>query len=288
MSSARPRFSDRIGATKTPAILQTDEMSAPLRASIWNVIHTLFDSPSYEKWVSLARAASVSFTKTPIDELPHYALQQKQWMRKRYDAMKWHEVYNFAEFVVDSANQIIRGGSGQNPFLMEAFNSVLERESSGYRFVAGVLSPITNNAEMSAVEDAIQSTESAALNGANEHLRTAIALLGQKPEPDFRNATKEAISAIESVAKVLGTSSAQGLSGALADLNKKVEIHPSLRNAFVKLYGYASNEEGVRHSLGDEATNVGFDEAKYMIVACSAFMNYLISKADAAGLLTGR
>ncbi|WP_322035435.1 AbiJ-NTD4 domain-containing protein [Burkholderia cenocepacia] len=284
----RPRFSDRVGITKVPEMLQIDDMSAPLRASLWNVVHTLFDSPAFEKWDRLARAASVNFTKTPVDDLPHYPIAKKQWMRKRYDRMEWHEVYNFIEYLVDRASEIIRGERGQNAFLIEAFNSVLERESSGYRFVAGVLSPITNQEEIGAVEDAARSTESAALNGANEHLRTAIALLGQKPEPDYRNATKEAISAIESVAKVLGTSSAQGLSGALADLNKKVEIHPSLRNAFVKLYGYASNEEGVRHSLGDEAANVGFDEAKYMIVACSAFMNYLISKANAADLLIGK
>ncbi|WP_396328898.1 AbiJ-NTD4 domain-containing protein [Burkholderia anthina] len=175
MSSVRPRFSDRVGITKVPEMLQIDDMSVPLRASLWNVVHTLFDSPTYEKWDRLARAASVGFTKTPVDDLPHYPIAKKQWMRKRYDHMEWHEVYNFIEYLVDRASEIIRGERGQNAFLIEAFNSVLERESSGYRFVAGVLSPITNKEEMGAVEDAARSTESAALNGANEHLRTAIA-----------------------------------------------------------------------------------------------------------------
>ncbi|WP_279608901.1 AbiJ-NTD4 domain-containing protein [Burkholderia cepacia] len=281
-----PRFSDRIGVTQTPEMLQIDGIDAPLRASLWNVVHTLCESHKDERWVSLARAMSINVTKTPLDDLPHYPSQKRQWVRDCYDDMAWHEVYNFIEFLADNANTIFRGISGQSTQLIGALNNVLERERSGYRFVAGVLSPITNREELESVEDAVRSTESAALAGANEHLRTALTLLAQKPEPDYRNATKEAISAIESVTKILGESSAQGLSGALADLNKKVEIHPSLRNAFVKLYGYASNEEGVRHSLGDEATNVGFDEAKYMIVACSAFMNYLISKANVAGLLT--
>ncbi|KWN14372.1 hypothetical protein WT83_18165 [Burkholderia territorii] len=266
--------------------MQIDGIDAPLRASLWNIVYALCDTQKDERWVLLARAMSINVTKTPIDDLPNFAFQKKQWVRDCYDSMEWHEVYNFIEFLVDNANRILRSLSGPSTQLMEAFNSVLERERSGYRFVAGVLSPITNREELEAVEDAVRSTGRVALAGANEHLRTALALLGQKPEPDYRNATKEAISAIESVTKILGESSAQGLSGALADLNKKVEIHPSLRNAFVKLYGYASNEEGVRHSLGDEATNVGFDEAKYMIVACSAFMNYLISKANVAGLLT--
>lgn len=269
-------------------MLQIDEIDGSLRASLWNVIHALCETKLDEKWALLARSVSINVTKTPLDDLPHYASQKKKWMRDRYDRMEWHEVYNFIEFLVDNANRILRGADGQSSQLIGAFNNVLERERSGYRFVAGVLSPITNRDELAAVEDAVRSTGEAALVGANEHLRTALTLLGQKPEPDYRNATKEAISAIESVTKVLGESSAPGLSGALADLSKRVEIHPSLRNAFVKLYGYASNEEGVRHSLGDEATNVGFDEAKYMIVACSAFMNYLISKANVAGLLTGK
>jgi hypothetical protein len=32
----------------------------------------------------------------------------------------------------------------------------------------------------------------------------------------------------------------------------------------------------------------GFDEAKYMIVACSAFVNLLISKAEATGLFAAQ
>jgi hypothetical protein len=256
---------------------------------LWNIIHAAFESLNdYDRWARLATLMSVRFTKTPVDDLPSNTYSKKQWIRKRYDAMSWHEVYNFIEFLAEHSGIVLTRQAGPNGYLIERFNNVLEQEHSGYRFVADMLTPITNELETTEIEDAIHSTESAALNGANEHLRTAITLLGQKPEPDYRNATKEAISAIESVAKILGTSSAQGLSGALADLNKKVEIHPSLRNAFVKLYGYASNEEGVRHSLGDDAANVGFDEAKYMIVACSAFMNYLISKANTAGLLTGR
>jgi hypothetical protein len=34
-----------------------------------------------------------------------------------------------------------------------------------------------------------------------------------------------------------------------------------------------------------EEPNVGFDEAKFMLVACSAFVNFIIAKADQCGLL---
>lgn len=60
--------------------------------------------------------------------------------------------------------------------------------------------------------------------------------------------------------------------------NAKVPIHPTLRSAFVKLYGYTSNESGIRRAIQD-SPNIGFDEAKYMIVACSAFVNFIAAKA---------
>ena len=64
----------------------------------------------------------------------------------------------------------------------------------------------------------------------------------------------------------------------------KSEIHGSLMAGFLKLYGYTSDEDGIRHAILDEP-NVGLVEAKYMLVSCSAFVNYLIEKAAAAGLL---
>jgi len=75
-----------------------------------------------------------------------------------------------------------------------------------------------------------------------------------------------------------------GLAPALEDLSKKTELHGALESAFNKLYGYTSDEDGIRHAILEEK-EVGFDEAKYMIVACSAFVNFLISKAAATGLL---
>lgn len=53
------------------------------------------------------------------------------------------------------------------------------------------------------------------------------------------------------------------------------EIHSAMKNAFVSLYGYTSDKSGIRHNNGvDEDTT--FEEAKYMLVSCSAFLNYLI------------
>lgn len=37
---------------------------------------------------------------------------------------------------------------------------------------------------------------------------------------------------------------------------------------------YTSDEGGIRHAMLEEP-NIGYDEAKYMAVACSAFVNFI-------------
>ena len=48
-----------------------------------------------------------------------------------------------------------------------------------------------------------------------------------------------------------------------------------MKNAFISLYGYTSDKSGIRHNNGVDE-NTTFEEAKYMLVSCSAFLNYLI------------
>ena len=50
-----------------------------------------------------------------------------------------------------------------------------------------------------------------------------------------------------------------------------------MEKGFLALYGYTSDESGIRHG-GIDFTNVNFEDAKYMLVSCSAFVNYLMEK----------
>lgn len=73
------------------------------------------------------------------------------------------------------------------------------------------------------------------------------------------------------------------LGPALSAVDKKAKLHPSLKEAFQKLYGYTSDAQGIRHALMDEPT-LDVEDAKFMLVSCSAFVNYLVVKAQKAGI----
>jgi len=57
-----------------------------------------------------------------------------------------------------------------------------------------------------------------------------------------------------------------------------LDVHGALDGAFTKIYGYSSNAQGIRRALMDEP-DLEFEAAKFMLVACSAFVNYLLAKA---------
>ncbi len=67
----------------------------------------------------------------------------------------------------------------------------------------------------------------------------------------------------------------------MKEVEARIGLHGALKEGFSNLYGYTSSAEGIRHALLDES-ELSFEDAKFMLVSCSAFVNYLIVKAEKA------
>jgi hypothetical protein len=159
-------------------------------------------------------------------------------------------------------------------------NEVLEEENSAFRFIGKIIAPISNEIEIKEIEDALQKTKSfAAFRGANEHLTTALERFSDKQKPDYRNCIKEAVSAVEAICRHFTEESTLG--DALKRLESKdLIINPALKQGFEKIYGWTNGKDGIRHALLEDNVNADFNDAKFMLVACSAFVNYLIGKSN--------
>ena len=115
----------------------------------------------------------------------------------------------------------------------------------------------------------------AGLEGAVRHLRQASDCINQG---DYSGAVRESIHAVESTARYFDPT-AKTLNPALKALEGGGTLHPALKGAFSKLYGYTSDEQGIRHALIDNPqANVGQDEAVFMLGACASFSSYLARK----------
>ena len=107
-------------------------------------------------------------------------------------------------------------------------------------------------------------------------MNQALQLLSNRESPDYPNSIKESITAVEAAAEVISGKPKATLGDALKVIGDE-SAHPALRDAFSKLYGWTSDAAGIRHASLD-GTSVGFAEAQFMVVACSAFTNYLAAK----------
>ena len=181
-------------------------------------------------------------------------------------------IYDFVERYVGSFQEFAERNE-----LEEEINQVLEEEKSGYRMLDGLITPITNKSEL----DSLKESMSTKYISVNTHMEKALQLFSQRKSPDYENSIKESISAVEAMCCII-----TGETGSQATLGKTIKklkdkgihIHPAMESAFSSLYGYTSDEDGIRHgSIG--FTNAPAEDAKYMLISCSAFINYLIEKS---------
>src|SRR5262249_33769768 len=151
--------------------------------------------------------------------------------------------------------------------LADAVNAIMEHCRLGYRVVdRKVICPIGSDEERHTIERAFADLLSVNAQGARAHLRKAAEALSAG---QYADSLRESIHAVESVAEMLEPSGE--FSKAMAKLESKTSIHGALKRGFTSIYGYTSNEQGIRHSLVDDPeANVDETDALFMLGACAA------------------
>lgn len=276
------RFSQRIGKTPKAVELQIERIDADLRNRLWNAFcmhilsvikrNTTYDEYLRGKDVAFIEDIYHSFFKDPIDEVPSLFSELQKRLKNRIFKQQWYEVYDFLEFTIKSITY--REDFNKEVFVIH-LNEILEEEFSGFRIVNNLFCPVSNQQELDEVEQALNFTS---IDGVNIHLTNALEKLSDKKQPDFRNSIKESISAVECVCRELTGESTLGK--ALKKLESSgIDINQQLKTGFEKIYAYTNDKEsGIRHSIMEGFKNPDFEDAKYMLVACSSFVNYLVGK----------
>ena len=270
-------FTERRGLKPISEIMQIDSMNDDLRNSLWNVLSANFLLEYSEKPLLISMKYSGmdidnfikylwgNYFKYLLDNLPRGSRASVNWLLKYFQKCQYNEVYDFLAFTINYF---------RTPELVKDINSVLERELAGYRFVGGVFTDITNEQEIEMLEQAVDDQNFPAVSS---HLKRSLALMSDKENPDYRNSIKESISAVESLAKAITGKPKATLGEALKVLEVSNKLHPALKNSFLNLYGYTSDEGGIRHAMLTEP-DLTIADAKYFLLSCTSFINYLKSK----------
>ncbi len=267
-------FSQAQGYEGLPGPLALEELSSDARHRLWDLLYIYLRRSSGGghlgvNWRAIAAELHREFLEIPLEEF--------RGTIDEFLGIYRYQILEDLEFnkVFDVLQIIMRHPKCPSEFTVEV-KALFEYCQLAYCVDTNgppTIFPMATWQEGEAITDAMHTLSETGLDGARTHLRKATELINQG---DWPGSIRESIHSVESVARTLAPESASTLAPALKSLEERKHIHPALKDAFSKLYGYTSDEEGIRHALLDHsASPSGRDEAVFMLGVCASFASYL-------------
>ena len=275
----RLSFSQAQRYEEIPGPLKLEELPNEARTRIWNlffvhlkksmVTSSLGGGPWLGRaWDDMLEAAHADFHISPLDEWRSDFWPNCKKLREYIETQPFKKVFDLIQFV-------LRHPQRPPGFIRDMKHKFAECRLA-YTIDAGpppTILPAVTPEEGDVVVGALQTLRDGGLDASAGHLRQASERIN---EGDWAGSVRESIHAVESVARQLDPKASRTLGPALKSIERRGALHPALKTAFSRLYGYTSDEQGIRHaSLGHADTPVGKDEAVFMLGACASFASYL-------------
>ena len=275
-------FSARHGYEQ-PKPIQHESMDNDLRTGLWNALYSYSLSfrvallPVVSPWIY--EHIWTQFLKKSANDYPDPLLKDGKECIKLVEEqiflLPWNKTFNLIEFVINIIDYDLDHATGRGAFINQC-NQVLEEEKSAYKIVDDCVTPITNQQEIQTIESAMATP----YEGATSHINKALFLFSRRENPDYRNSIKESISAVESIIKEI--TAKDSFSAGVDNLERcGIKLHGAHQAALKNLYGFTSDADGIRHALTNSTLlEINQNTARFMLVTCSAFVNYIISEKD--------
>ena len=270
----RGGFADRMGIAPINTTMQTTDLDKRTRTILANYFREVFQSlERVSEFESVLYGVLLEVYVVPVSR--NHLGTAIPAMLATIEEDSYADVFSLLEYIVP---RIMRLTSRFN--IRQVVNSIFEQEYVGYRLIDNKIAPITSTDEIESIESALHNPYSEV----SAHISKSVALLSDRNSPDYENSIKESISAVERMCSII-----IGKSTTLNDALKKLTdqgltIHPALKSAFDKLYAYTSDSSGIRHAGQLGGSDATFEEAQFMLVSCSAFINYLRGAMSKQGI----
>lgn len=277
-------FSERYNYTKASDVIIREKFTPEIQNAICSCYDKLqrhfVSTYNSERYIALEKYLWTYFLnqrEARFQDGSRYHIVATQFLEE--EKTPWYKKLDLVEFSVKYLHELgekdYEYASVSQSFINQ-LNFEFERLNFAYRVVNTEIVEITSQEELAAVESSMRDSS----KNIRTHLNKALELYAQRPVGDFRNSIKESISAVEAYCREITGENTMGK--ALDKLKDKgLVIPPVLKSAFEKLYAYTNQPDtGIRHALMDEdgTYTPASEEALFMLVSCSAFINYLNKK----------
>lgn len=280
-------YSQRMGEAPLPEVLEAGKLSNRFRNRVWVSIETSLRGSIFQNpleggilfvndeaglyWKVFWFSYCMDLLDIPHDRPEHKPNEAYKMIRAIILESKTHEVLTFIEhmFRVSNIPGVLRDGI-EEQFRFAPY--CIDRSGEPV-----CIFPTTSEEMKQHVERSLANINKSKLTGAKSHIRNSAQELNNE---HYAASVRESINAVASAARQIDPNAANDLGPALDSLERGGIIkHRALTAAFKKIYGYTSDEQGIRKPLIEhESADVGFDEAIFMYGACVSFVDYLVSK----------
>lgn len=271
-------FSQRNGLASPPPQFRTGEVPTDLRRLLHHYVKLELDrniKNSYSsiyfdrQWLPVVMDFYVLFKGLDHDSIETYPNPTIEQMRGIIQESNIGRLFDFVEFLARHP--------ACSPTLVRDLRKCFEISRAAYRLIDGEVVAIGSAEQGQAFKKAIVAAEAIGAEAARAHLISAGTSLRNG---DWAGSVRESIHAVEAMSIRLAPGTTT-LGPALAALEKRGHVHGGLKAAFGALYGYSSDEEGVRHALVfQKEAQVDEADALFMLGACASFVSYLISRSN--------
>ena len=285
-------FSERYGYKKIREAFQIESLDEVTRTQLWNAYYSMIyydidytlyyssesrhgafleEEARKESW---ERTVWLSFFKKSVNQIPKDLIKHTEILFFDTD---WFTIFDFIEFVLENVTPYY---SKYSQRYTRQCAKIFQAEKVAYRIVEKRIVPVTSEKEVKEIEAALDKG-----GLIQEHLDKALDLFADRDNPNYSNSYEESLKAVEALARKIVGKDKLTLGQALTAMDKLegFEFHSALGEGYKKIYGFANDV--IRHAKKDgQDDEIDIEDARYMLISCSAFINYLFVKAEKAGI----
>ena len=280
-------FSQRYGHVPVIQQLALGEIPIAFKEEIKFILDTIIPGRIYPNnvyktinsyYVPLVREIFINICRGNYQQFSREKSFVNNFLFNFVDKCKFFELFDLLEKLMKDLKKLQTNDADHdkvNKNLEDVFKIYFKKHHLAYTIYNEKIVPISNETEGETYVAALDETKDTGQLGAHSHLIKAGEQINHQKWAD---SVRESISAVEAICRqIVGENATLG--SALNKIEKNYPLHPAFKKALSELYGFTSDENGIRHSLLDKST-AAVDEADalFMLGACASFVSYLLSR----------
>jgi hypothetical protein len=264
------------------------------------LLHILFDLIEKEYvggWSAVARELQRLARLSPVEynNSSGSSIQKaKVDAESTLSALTWDKTYDFCErlhshLAHDVGNywndefQLSTPKAEVQAFIADELQRLFAEEGLAFEFTEGLVRRRGRKHTVDVTTRAQVVLGDARLASARKHYEKAMQFFRNPSKPDYENAVKEAVCAVEAAGKALFPAAKAATLGDLAkwfNSTTDVSVPKALTQTIIGIYGYRNGGDGVAHggSAGGAATA---EVAEYVLAVCASQIIYLVDVSNA-------